>query len=207
MDPATEDRGEGLDALAVVADPGLRDELREHLGRRVAALRFIDPGPEAEAVSARLDLLVADLDRVPVSTLVRWREDAPATSRLLVTADRYRSADPRLTTLEPLDVLLRPLTPARIDLVLHRLRERRVLLRENRVLRSHLDRLSQDRRDASFPVGISLEEMERRLILRTLASTSGNRAQAARILGVTPRTLSNKLKLWKIRGLLSESQF
>jgi DNA-binding NtrC family response regulator len=194
-------------ALAVVADPGLRDELREHLGHKVSALRFVEPGPKADEVSPSLDLLVADLDGVGVSTLERWRDDAPATSRLLVTADRYRSADPRLTSLVPLDVLLRPLTPARIDLVLHRLREYRGLLRENRVLRGHLDRLSQDRRDASFPVGISLEEMERRLILRTLASTSGNRAQAARTLGVTPRTLSNKLKLWKIRGLLSESQF
>ena len=207
MDPASEDRDEGLNALAVVADRGLREELRDQLGRRLAVLRFVEPGPDAEVVSAEVDLLIADLDRVPVSTLMLWTDDAPATARLLVTADRFRSADPRLTSLGPLDVLLRPLAPARIDLVLHRLRTQRRLMQENRVLREHLESLAQHRRDASFPVGISLEEMERRLILRTLASTSGNRAQAARILGVTPRTLSNKLKLWRIRGLLSESQF
>ena len=51
-------------------------------------------------------------------------------------------------------------------------------------------------------VGITLEEMERQLILGTLESTGWNRTHAARILGVTARTLSNKLKVWRARGLV-----
>jgi DNA-binding NtrC family response regulator len=56
-------------------------------------------------------------------------------------------------------------------------------------------------------VGVTLEEMERHLILETLQSTGWNRTHAARILGVTARTLSNKLKVWRTRGLVAtESQ-
>jgi len=41
---------------------------------------------------------------------------------------------------------------------------------------------------------ITLEEMEKRLILDTLRKTGGNRTEAARILGVSVRTIRNKLK-------------
>ncbi|HPD13558.1 MAG TPA: sigma-54 dependent transcriptional regulator [Planctomycetota bacterium] len=41
--------------------------------------------------------------------------------------------------------------------------------------------------------GRSIDEVERDLILRTLASTGGNKTEAARLLRVTPRTLRNKL--------------
>ena len=58
-------------------------------------------------------------------------------------------------------------------------------------------------REDAVPVGTTLEEAERRLILGTLGSTGWNRTQAARILGVTARTLSNKLKLWRTRGLVN----
>lgn len=50
--------------------------------------------------------------------------------------------------------------------------------------------------------GESIAEMERRLILGTLRDTAGNKAEAARRLGVTARTLSNKLKGYRERGIL-----
>jgi DNA-binding NtrC family response regulator len=43
-------------------------------------------------------------------------------------------------------------------------------------------------------VGMSLEEVERELVQRTLASTGGNRSETARILGVSVKTLYNWLK-------------
>jgi two-component system, NtrC family, response regulator HydG len=48
-----------------------------------------------------------------------------------------------------------------------------------------------------------LEEIERASILATLESARGNKAEAARRLGVTPRTLSNKMKLWRKSGLVA----
>jgi DNA-binding NtrC family response regulator len=44
----------------------------------------------------------------------------------------------------------------------------------------------------------SLEEVERRHILRVLQHTAGNRARAAKILGVDPKTLYNKLKVYDV---------
>jgi len=47
--------------------------------------------------------------------------------------------------------------------------------------------------EAALP---TLEEVERRHILRVLRRTDGNRAQAAKILGVDPKTLYNKMKAY-----------
>ena len=51
-------------------------------------------------------------------------------------------------------------------------------------------------------IGQSIAEVERKLILGTLNLTKGNKTEAARILGVTARTLSNKLRLYREKGLL-----
>jgi two-component system, NtrC family, response regulator HydG len=45
-----------------------------------------------------------------------------------------------------------------------------------------------------LPIGKTLKDMERSMILRTLEEAEGNRSQAARILGISRRTLQLKLK-------------
>ena len=45
----------------------------------------------------------------------------------------------------------------------------------------------------NIPVGCSTQEAERILILQTLASAGNNKAKAAKILGVSRKTLHNKL--------------
>ena len=45
-----------------------------------------------------------------------------------------------------------------------------------------------------LPVGTPLREVERELILKTLERVGGNRLKAAQILGISPRTLYNKLE-------------
>ena len=47
-------------------------------------------------------------------------------------------------------------------------------------------------------VGKSLEEIERHYIVETLKLTSGNREEAARLLGIGERTLYRKLKEYQI---------
>jgi DNA-binding NtrC family response regulator len=46
----------------------------------------------------------------------------------------------------------------------------------------------------SFPVGTTVEEAERTLILRTLEHTRNNKTRAAVVLGISLKTLHNKLK-------------
>jgi two-component system response regulator HydG len=60
--------------------------------------------------------------------------------------------------------------------------------------------LSQDQEKDDFmiPSGISLDEMEQALIVKTLAETGGNRTRTSEILGINRRTLQNKLKLYAL---------
>ena len=50
----------------------------------------------------------------------------------------------------------------------------------------------------AVPVGTSIAEAEKRLILATLARHGGNKRQAARVLGVSVRTIYNRLRAWRI---------
>lgn len=52
--------------------------------------------------------------------------------------------------------------------------------------------------DTVLKPGLSLKEMEKQMILRTLEETAGNRTHAAEILGISRRTLQNKLKEYGI---------
>ncbi len=49
--------------------------------------------------------------------------------------------------------------------------------------------------DASIP---SLRQMERKLIMTTLDQTNGNRTHAAKLLGISLRTLRNKLREYRM---------
>jgi transcriptional regulator with PAS, ATPase and Fis domain len=59
--------------------------------------------------------------------------------------------------------------------------------------------------ESSFTGGvIPLHEMERIMIMKGLEATSGNRTQAAEILGISVRTLRNKLSEYRSQGLFNE---
>jgi DNA-binding NtrC family response regulator len=49
-----------------------------------------------------------------------------------------------------------------------------------------------------FQAGQSVGEMERKLIMTTLEQTSGNRTHAAKLLGISLRTLRNKLREYRV---------
>jgi two-component system response regulator HydG len=57
-------------------------------------------------------------------------------------------------------------------------------------------RALQQKEGLRLPVGITLEHLEREAILRTLAHCNGNRAAAAKMLGLAERTLYRKLRLY-----------
>jgi len=57
--------------------------------------------------------------------------------------------------------------------------------------------------DVNSLAGLSLAEVERKLIVSCLRKFDGNKKAAAEELGVTARTLSNKLRLYREQGLSS----
>jgi len=57
---------------------------------------------------------------------------------------------------------------------------------------------SPDGSDPIATIGMSLDEVTRRMILRTLEATHFNRTKAAALLGVSAKTIYNKLKEWEI---------
>jgi DNA-binding NtrC family response regulator len=50
-------------------------------------------------------------------------------------------------------------------------------------------------------IGSTVGEIERELVLQTLARCDGNRTRAARVLGVSVRTLRNKIRLYSTDGI------
>lgn len=50
-------------------------------------------------------------------------------------------------------------------------------------------------------IGATVEEIERELVLQTLDRCDGNRTHAARVLGVSVRTLRNKIRQYSADGV------
>lgn len=88
-----------------------------------------------------------------------------------------------VTTSETLDELRGRLEGADFDMV---------LVEDVRALRTLVAENDPDGRVLQTP----LAEVEKRHILRVLASTGGNKTRAAKILGIDTKTLYNKLKAY-----------
>ena len=52
-----------------------------------------------------------------------------------------------------------------------------------------------------FLIGSTVEEVERALVVQTLARCDGNRTHAARVLGLSVRTLRTKIRLYAAQGV------
>ncbi len=64
-------------------------------------------------------------------------------------------------------------------------------------LPDHVRKTRARRGEVVLPIGTTAAEGERRLIVETLAAVGGNKTEAARHLGVDPKTIYNKLKAYE----------
>lgn len=82
--------------------------------------------------------------------------------------------------------------------------ERAVILAQSGMITDDLVQFEQFNGEIAFDFipGMSLSEVEKRLILQTLELTSQNRTKAAQLLGISIRTLRNKLNEYRLEGSL-----
>jgi DNA-binding NtrC family response regulator len=82
--------------------------------------------------------------------------------------------------------------------------ERAIILCKDRILMPHHLFPEDIEEDASpqisLEVGASLYEAEKQLILKTLQEVGGNKSKAAKILGLTAKTIRNKLRQYQVAG-------
>lgn len=57
----------------------------------------------------------------------------------------------------------------------------------------------------NFAVGMSFEDVEREMLLKTLARCGNNKSRAARMLGITSKTVYNRLMRYRALGLIDEA--
>ncbi len=129
------------------------------------------------------------------------REDIPLLADHFLALFRDKNRKPiKAISGKALDLLVRYDWPGNVR-ELENVVERAVILARDEVLvpadlPPQIRMLSGGAEEAGFaiPSGISLDDVERVLILKTLEETGGNRTRASEILGINRRPLQNKLK-------------
>lgn len=220
-------RAEGQIAMDLVGSPGARGRPRMSAAaeRGTLYLRHLDelpptlvPGLRHQATSpaapgegarwiasaAQVPPAFADLfgDRVLAVPPLRERgEEIPALVSAFLRDASDRLARPVSLTPDAMELLASETWPGN-------LRELRGVVERAAVLAGHrrLDRAdvaaqlvrSAPASDAALPLSIAVDRVEREAILRALASARGNRREAAKLLGVSLRTLFYKLSRHRI---------
>jgi DNA-binding NtrC family response regulator len=56
-----------------------------------------------------------------------------------------------------------------------------------------------------FSVGMTFEEVEREMLLKTLSRCGNNKSRTANVLGITAKTIYNRLLRYRAEGLIDDS--
>ena len=166
---------------------------------RIVATTNRDLQKEVEAGNFREDLYYRlNVIEMGLPPLRERKEDIPALVQNFVA--KYNEENGKRVTGvadETLDALLAYDWPGNIR-ELENYTERAVVVARGEALApdDYPQRLTsgpQGRDDGGIHVGMTVHEMERRLIMKSLESCQGNRTEAAGMLGISTRTLRNKL--------------
>lgn len=128
------------------------------------------------------------------------KEDIPLLVRHFVEKYSHRNGSRiKLLSKKCLEMMMQYSWPGNVR-ELENVIERAIVMDEGEIIfpeNISLD-ASLQRMNLPFLEKITLEEMEKRLILETLRRTEENRTEAARILGISVRTVRNKLKKYTV---------
>jgi DNA-binding NtrC family response regulator len=162
----------------------------------------------------REDLLYRlNVIHVEMPPLRARKEDLPLLAQHLVAQLAERHKRPaRILSPPALQVLASHNWPGNVRELRNAIERAVIICSGESIERHHLapypvDQRSRTRNEdtVTFPVGTPVEEVERQMILRTLQKTNNNKTRAAELLGISLKTLHNKLKLYREQGLLPDT--
>jgi DNA-binding NtrC family response regulator len=172
---------------------------------RVLAATNKDPHEAVRRGELREDLLYRlNVIHIKLPPLRERREDIPLLSEFMIRELSARHSRPaRLISPEVLELFTRHPWPGNVRELRNIIEHAVIICDGQRIEKQHLspqmfDGLTLRNQDTvTLPVGISLDEAERQLILRTLIKTNNNKTRAAELLEVSLKTLHNKLKAYR----------
>ncbi|HYN86663.1 MAG TPA: sigma-54 dependent transcriptional regulator [Pyrinomonadaceae bacterium] len=182
---------------------------------RVLAATNRDPVEATHRGDFREDLLYRlNVITIELPPLRRRREDIGVLARHLVAqlAERHGR---RARALSPaaLEALKSHHWPGNVRELRNVIERAVIICSGDTIERAHLAPYPLDQRarvrsedTITLPVGTPLEEVERQMILRTLHKTDNNKRRAAELLQISLKTLHNKLRSYRERGILPDPE-
>jgi DNA-binding NtrC family response regulator len=180
---------------------------------RVLAATNRDPHEAVRRGDFREDLLYRlNVITIELPPLRRRKEDLPLLAQHLVAQLAERHERPaRFLTPAALEALQSHHWPGNVR-ELRNVIERAVIICSGEAIERHhlapypLDQRARARSEdtITLPVGTPIEEVERQMILRTLQKTDNNKTRAAELLQISLKTLHNKLRAYRERGVMQD---
>jgi len=175
---------------------------------RVVATTNRNLAGEIEKGNFREDLYYR-LNVIPIQipTLSQRKEDIPdLVAHFIEKYNKENEKNIQGLTEKALEKLMKYNWPDNIRELENYIERAIVICQDVLITESHLplDILSNDSRGSqnnAIQVGTTVRELEKQLILKTLEAHNGNRTTAADILGISARTLRNKLHEYGLAGI------
>src|ERR671910_93750 len=180
---------------------------------RLLAATNRDPADAVRSGSLREDLLYRlNVFRVHLPPLKERKDDLPLLAQHLVTQLAEKHDRPaRFLSPGAISALQFHAWPGNVRELRNVIERAVIICSGEQIERHHFAPYPIEQRERlrhedtlTVPVGTPLEEVERQMIMRTLQKTKNNKTRAAELLGISLKTLHNKLNLYRERGLLHD---
>ena len=180
---------------------------------RILAATNKNPEDAVEAGTLREDLLYRlNVFRIELPNLKDRKDDLPLLAQYLVTKLAEKHSRPaRFLSPAAISVLQFHAWPGNVRELRNVIERAVVICSGEQIERHHFAPYPIEQRERlrkedtiTLAVGTPIEEVERQMIIRTLQKTKNNKTRAAELLGVSLKTLHNKLNLYRDRGQLNE---
>jgi transcriptional regulator with PAS, ATPase and Fis domain len=180
---------------------------------RLLAATNQEPDEAVVKGTLREDLLYRlNVFRIQLPPLKDRKEDLPLLAQYLVSKLAEKHSRPaRFLSPAALSALQFHAWPGNVRELRNVIERAVVICSGEQIERHHFAPYPIDQRERlrnedtiTFPVGTPIEEVERQMIVRTLKKTKNNKTRAAALLGISLKTLHNKLNLYRDRGQLDD---